>query len=290
MSSPKKEYNLDQLRDYSSLFSRNQVKQWMAGDLTSINLKIGRYDEGFGSKRESYLQYLQYVYQVLLENYPNEYVYKNEFLSEWLIGQLGNGKSRVFNEFRVGGSIADLVMFNGVTRAFEIKSDLDSDRRLDTQIPQYQKIFNETYLIVPLSKELDYEKVEDGVGIITYSRKDRQQFKISREARKETQICSNTLMEVLHSSEYKSIVMMHLGFLPKMTSFTQFNVCKEVISSIEDGLLNKYFIQTIKKRKQKLFIDQGSHKALNQICLAMRLETNNRKHLFSILDSTIKIK
>ena len=38
-------FSINQLRDYSSLFSRNQVKPWFKNDFTSIYHKIKRYDE-----------------------------------------------------------------------------------------------------------------------------------------------------------------------------------------------------------------------------------------------------
>ena len=69
-------YQNNQLRDYSSLFSRNEVLSWFKMDFTSINCKIEHYDENWlKSKKATYLDYLKYVYSVLAKNYQNEYIF-----------------------------------------------------------------------------------------------------------------------------------------------------------------------------------------------------------------------
>src|SRR5690606_7805332 len=95
-------YHNSQLRDYSSLFSRSQVLSWLKMDFTSINFKIERYDEKWLNNHNlTYLEYLKYVYSVLADDYQNEYIFKNEFLNNWLIKELGETNSQIFSEFRV---------------------------------------------------------------------------------------------------------------------------------------------------------------------------------------------
>ena len=81
----KKSYHINQLRDYSSLFSRTEVCRWHKKDLTSLKIKISRYDTSLINNNCTYLSYLKYVYRILEKFYPNEYVYKNEFINKWLI-------------------------------------------------------------------------------------------------------------------------------------------------------------------------------------------------------------
>ena len=92
--SSKGTYNSDQLRDYSSLFSRSSVKEWMNGDLSSIDYKIDRYDKNWHSNNKNrYIDYLKFVYGVLDTHYQNEYIVKNSFLNDWLIKELGESNS-----------------------------------------------------------------------------------------------------------------------------------------------------------------------------------------------------
>lgn len=114
--------------------------RWLQSDFNSINLKVKRYDLQEEFKGESYLNILRYIYKILVENYPNEYIFKNEFLNKWLKSELGNSKSIIINEFRLGNAIADLAMFNGISKVFEIKTILDKEYRLSNQIKEYKNI------------------------------------------------------------------------------------------------------------------------------------------------------
>src|SRR5205809_4211189 len=84
----KKTYNISQLRDYSNLFSRNEVCRWYNGDFSGLRVKIDRYDPIQIQKGGSYLSYLKQIYRILERYYPNEYVYKNEFIKQWLLQEI----------------------------------------------------------------------------------------------------------------------------------------------------------------------------------------------------------
>lgn len=241
-------YSQNQLRDYSSLFSRSEAQLWMRSDFTSIKLKIDRYDGHWQNLIGStYLDYLKYVYHILEKHYQNEYIFKNTFLNEWLIKEIGQSNSKVFNEYRVGNAVADLVMFNGNSKVFEIKTEYDSDNRLALQLKNYRKAFNQIFLIVPESKLSLYEKYDAGVGIITFAGNQAQKFSLKREAVNTPDVDAATIMNILHTHEYKAIVKSHFGFLPGMTSFNQFHKCSELIKRIPSEELNKCFIEQMKK-------------------------------------------
>ncbi len=284
----KEEYTLNQLRDYSSLFSRSEVEQWSAGNFTSINQKITRYDNNWTSyKNATYISYLKHLYKILELHYPNEYIFKNAFLNEWLIHELGKSSSKVFNEFRVGKAVADLVMFNGNSKVFEIKSELDTDTRLELQLENYLKAFNQVYLIVPESKLSTYRKYNKTVGIITYNNFRLQKFELFRDAGSNHNINADVIMDILHTPEYKSIVKSYLGSLPKMTSFDQYNICKNIIRQIPLDELNKFFIDTMKKRVFKPEISKRHYKEFNQINLSLKLNKERKERMICALKSPI---
>ncbi|HCD9236760.1 TPA: sce7726 family protein, partial [Elizabethkingia anophelis] len=220
-------YQINQLRDFSSLFTRKEVKRWFKDDFKSIDLKLERYNLLEKNKGTSYLKFLKNTYKILEENYPNEYILKNEFLNKWLKKELGKNDSLIINEFRTGKAIADLVMFNGVSKAFEIKTILDKEYRLSSQLQEYKKIFNEVYIIIPknqINKYINYDKY---VGIISYD-SEIKNFELIRRAITNNEIDSNSLIEILHTKEYLEIVYNYYGYLPDMTVFTQYEVCKQL--------------------------------------------------------------
>lgn len=282
-------YHNSQLRDYSSLFSRSEVLSWLKMDFTSINFKIERYDENWlKSKKATYLDYLKYVYSVLVVNYQNEYIFKNEFLNEWLISEVGETNSQIFSEFRVGNSIADLAMFNGCSKIFEIKTELDSDTRLSLQLENYKKAFNEIYLIIPESKLKSYKKYDKAFGLITFNSSSDSLFTLYRDAKTNFEIDPLTIMTILHSSEYKSIVKKHYGYLPDMTSFSQFKTCRELIFEIPKTKLNKLFITEIKKRGIYEALSSRYYKEFNQLFLSLKMNRINKNKMIDLLKTPIQ--
>jgi hypothetical protein len=282
-------YQINQLRDYSSLFSRNQALSWLKMDFSSINYKIERYDDKWlKNKSLSYLDYLKYVYSILADNYQNEYVFKNEFLNNWLIKELGDKNSQIFSEFRVGNSIADLVMFNGCSKIFEIKTELDSDSRLSLQLEDYEKVFNQVFLIIPKSKVHLYEKQSASVGLITFDPSSEHIFSVYRNAKLNIDINASFIMSILHTNEYKSIVSKHYGYLPKMTSFNQFNLCNELILEIPKEKLNKLFINEIKKRSSSDALSSRYYKEFNQLFLALKMNRSLKREMIESLKTNIQ--
>ncbi len=288
--SNKNTHSLTQLRDYSSLFSRSGAELWIKSNFDSINYKIERYDIKWqNSANATYLEYLKYVYQILEKNYQNEYVFKNSFLNEWLIKEIGHNNTKVFNEFRVGNAIADLVMFNGKSKVFEIKTEFDSTKRLNLQIENYSKAFNQIFLIVPESKLSTYTKLDESIGLITFNKNEKyERFTLQRDAIINNEVDSETIMKVLHTNEYKSIVKSFYGELPNMTSFNQYNTCKDLIKEIPNTELNKKFIEKMKNRDLENTLSNRYYKEFNQISLALKLNKKEKEIMIKNLKSPIK--
>lgn len=277
-------FTTNQLRDFSSLFSRSEVSRWLKNDFESIDLKLNRYNLFEKNRGNSYLTILKKTYKILEKHYPNEYILKNEFLNQWLKKELGNENSIIFNELRIGKAIADLAMFNGISKVFEIKTILDKEYRLSHQLQEYKKIFNEVYIIIPkvhLSKYIDYDK---SIGVITYESNSKN-FDLVQNSERNYDIDLDVLMEVLHTKEYLEISKNYYKDLPAMNAFNQFDVCKSLISKIPNEELNRIFLKTMKKRcVNNLFFDKINSE-FNQICLSLNLKQKDRDELIKNLKS-----
>lgn len=283
-------YDLNQLRDFSSIFMRNEVKSWLQGDFSSLEIKAQRYSNCIPkSGTSTYLNFIRHAYKVLEKNYQNEYIYKNSFLTEWLIKQLGETESMIFSEFRVGNSIADLAMFNGVSKAFEIKTEFDSVLRLESQLKDYKRAFNEVYLIVPKNKLTIYEKFDLEVGVIAFDGNKLERFELIRKSKLQEKIDAPIIMDVLHTKEYKKIVVQYFGELPEMDSFNQYKICFDLIQSIPIETLNQLYLDQIKQRKHDINLSSHHYWELNQISLALKLRKNEKSALISRLKNPIKL-
>ncbi|WP_418894070.1 sce7726 family protein [Limibacterium fermenti] len=281
-------YSIDQLRDYSTLFLRNEVCKWLNNDFSSINQKVQTYDLVFAHKDISYLQYIRHIYKVLAKNYPNEYIYKNELLNKWLKKEFANKDSVIFNEFRIGKAIADLAIFNGTSKVFEIKTILDKEYRLSNQLEEYKRIFNEIYLVVPELHLDKYMAYDSSIGVISYDSTEGV-FRLIRKAVSNKRPDFSTVMEILHTREYKNIVETYYGMLPEMNDFNQFQICKELIRKIPSDEMNGLFIHAMKKRNINNQFFNKINSELNQVCLSLNLNKTQKENLLNILKTKISI-
>lgn len=281
--------NINIFRDFSEIFTRSVVYSVLDGNFADLNSKLKRYkNELPKSASLTYLKLYRYAYQLLETHYQNEYVFKNAFLTNWLIKEIGHTDSVVFNEFNASQSIADLAMFNGTSRAFEIKTELDSPTRLQTQIDDYKKAFNEVYLIIHESNYHLYSKYKNDVGLIIFDPKRQNKFDFVKEPALNHNLDHKVLMQILNTPEYKDIVEIYFEELPQMNSFNQYDICFNLIKQIPIEELNVLFLEQIKKRKLEKTLSSYNYKELNQICLALKLNKNQKKCLISNLKQPVK--
>lgn len=199
---------------------------------------------------------------------------------------LGTGNSVVFNEFRIGKAIADLVLFNGDSKVFEIKTILDKEYRLDKQLTAYKKIFNFVYIIVPLELFHKYEEYDSEVGIITYDHKSNS-FEIKRDAHRNSYVDVSVVMEVLHTKEYLKIIADNFELPATMNAFNQFEVAKQLLSTLPANRLNRIVIETMKARNVNNQFFNKVNSELNQVCLSMNLKKAERDSMISTLRTII---
>jgi hypothetical protein len=288
-----KERNINnKMRSYSSIFSSTSFSKLIKeDDFSFINSKILRYDNSkIGVKIHTYADYIKYTYNELRKQYRNEYIYKNTFINEILINDYGIKDTIVINEFRVGNSIADLVMFNGTSKAFEIKTELDTDKRLSGQLIDYKKVFKECYIVTHESLTSKYLKEDNSIGIIELIETPRGlKMQEVRPAIKNKEVDPETIMRCLRTNEYKSIIKKYYKELPEMNSFNMFNICKELMFQIPNDILNLFFIEQLKFRKSNTSKINTHIKELRQIGIALNLDTNLSGQLITKLNTPIKL-
>ncbi|MBC1578305.1 sce7726 family protein [Listeria seeligeri] len=126
----------------------------------------------------------------LQKNYPNEISIKSNFINK----VISKTKKHVtIFELNVGSSRVDLCKVNGQSTAFEIKTELDSPKRLKTQMKDYFSVFEEVYLICPEKKLDTYLKhIPLKCGIYTYkiSATGKYFFNLQKKARHSSNICA----------------------------------------------------------------------------------------------------
>ncbi len=265
------------IRGLSSIFSRNAFNQLLEHNDSSYMVKLVQY-YGFSDFLDlSTSAFLKKIYALLIKNYRCEYVYKNELLNDFILKKYGTKNTIVFNEFKVGRSIADIALFNGESKAFEIKSDLDSSARLFSQMFDYTRLFQKCYIVVPEERVDEYlNSVGENVGVIVLKRVKRHlEMEEIQEAASNDYIDPSLVMGCLRTNEYKHLVKTYFDKLPHVSDFDMFDECSKMVKAIPCQDLHRLFLKEIESRKNSYSNIRFVQKELSQICLSMNLSIKN---------------
>ena len=282
--------DMDRLRSYSSVFSRSVFTRLTKfDDLSSFN-QVGRaYDVGWVNEQITYADYLDWMYQTLVTHYRTEYVFKNA-LANRIVSKNRGRNITIFNEFKVGDSIADIATFNGKSCVYEIKTEMDSPKRLVGQQESYFKFFQECYLVVPQGRVDEYlPYVDERMGVKTLNSVKGRVF--LSDYRKATLLSDNmdvdVLMRVLWIQEYEGIIKHFYGKLPDVGYFEMYDVCKELMRKIPVAHLSKLVVEVIKQRKNNDLLYYNDKKNLTQMCLALNFNMRQYMRMCNNLNKTV---
>lgn len=190
-----------------------------------------------GQSNLTYQDAFTLLYKELDGGYRNEYFYKNTLLNTMLIQ---NKEESCFvsalTELPVANSKPDFMTIDkdDVGIAYEIKTDLDSLQRLETQIRDYCKVFSSIYVV---AGEKHIEEVETmlqntNVGIIELTASNKLIYK--KIATCDTSYLSHeTLFKVLRKKEFESIVLKHFRKLPHVSDFVYYRTCFELLKQLD---------------------------------------------------------
>jgi len=276
---------------YSSIFSRSAIDSIVKRDDYSILQAVIRdYDIcNVESKIQTYSDFSHYVYRYLTKHYRNEYVFKNSLIS-MLIKQFKTRETAIFNEFKVGNSIADLVLFNGISRAYEIKTALDTDKRLVTQMADYKRVFQQRYIVTEehcLSKYLNADP--DAGLVLLLENKGNIKYEIIKEAKTNYFIDPHLVIRCLRTYEYREMVRRFYGELPQMNALNSFGICEELIARIPNDTLMVLFSELMKERESNLGFLHKCDKDFRQICLCLHMSEEEYGGLKKKLIVPIKV-
>jgi len=169
----------------------------------------------------------------LLQYYPNETSVKSNFINNILFKT--NNHVSIF-ELNVGSSRLDLCKINRFSTAFEIKTELDTPKRLNQQMKDYFQVFEMVYVICSIHN-LDNIKsyTPSDCGIYTYyiTKTGRYVFKKVRSAVKSNYISSSAQLSVLTKKDlYDYFECPYLNTKEEMIEFILNKKTKKEINNI----------------------------------------------------------
>lgn len=241
-------YSVTQLSALSRLFSaaifREMAKKGHSGLFRAL-IKEAQLDN-FGPE-VTVGQVFDAAFDILkVDGRRDEYVYRAAVNQKILMGKHSLRTASMLNEFRVGRSKADLVILNGTSTVYEIKSERDSLVRLPAQIEDYMKVFARVNVITSKSHiNAVIDMVPDGVGVMCLS--NRYQIQTIREAGDfASRICPLTVFESLRSAERVEILKAFGIVVPDAPNTLRHSILKNLFLDLDPELIHSEMVRVLK--------------------------------------------
>lgn len=235
-------------------------------------------------------EFFDWVYNLLFKNYRNEYIYKNVIANKILFNKHSLNTSQMLTEFRVGRSKADVVLLNGASTVYEIKSQYDSFARLEKQIQAYFEIFDYINVITSPSQ---YKKLDsilpDKAGILVLT--NRNTISTIREPKSNKEnINLDILFDSLRKTEYTRIIKEYYGTTLDVANTQIYKECKKMFCKIPLVYAHDLTIKILKGRNNskrlKDFIDKAPS-SVSAYAMSICNEKTKMQKLLNLFDNNI---
>lgn len=240
------------------VFTKTNINQILTSGKSVINeIIIDKYS--LSKQIETQEDAFNAIYNFMKRNYRNEYYYKNQLLNNLLIGRRSLNTTSAIRELPISNSIADFILINGKAQVFEIKSGLDSLKRLTGQLQDYYKAF--TYVNV-IMDEVHLKKVEKAVlnkNVGLYVLTKRNTIKKIREANEYNNLLDHTVIfKILRKKEYEEILLKYFGKLSSADDFHYFRDSLKIFKQLPIEVAQQELTTMLKLRYLNKYKDNNS--------------------------------
>ncbi|WP_352408563.1 sce7726 family protein [Lawsonibacter hominis] len=193
------------------------------------------------------------VYKFMSKSYRNEYFYQNTLLNKLLLGKHSINTTTALTQIPISKSKADFILINGKAVVYEIKTELDTFERLDSQLRDYFKAFNHVCVV---TSESHYDRAisilkDTPVGIYVLT----SQNTISKKLRKEptednSHLDYTAIFKVLHKREYENILLQYFNELPITSQAFYYGECLKQFTQIPKLKAYEMALKQLKRRNR----------------------------------------
>ena len=201
-----------------------------------------------------------------------------------LLGKHSLNTSHMLTEFRVGKNKADVVILNGTTMVYEIKSKYDSFTRLEKQIQSYFEIFDYVNVITSSSHAKKLETIlpeKAGILVLTDS---NTISKIREPISNKENINPAIFFDSLRKSEYMKIIKKYYGTIPDVPNTHIYKVCKKLYCEIPSVYANELTVEILKGRNNSKILKDFIGKAPSSVSAYAISIGGQEKKLHKIMD------
>ncbi len=220
----------------------------------------------------------------------DEYVYRAALTHKVLLGVHSLNTASMLTEFRVGASRADVVILNGTSTVYEIKSERDSLARLASQLINYRKVFAKIYVIAAESHVQDVlENVSTDIGVLSLGR--RGQISTRRKTiERPDLVCPVTIFESIRSAEAATILQSLKIPVPGVPNTVLHGAMRECFARLDPETVHQQMVQTLKNTRKlvplKSLMDQMPQ-SLKPAVLAMNFRRSDHRRLISAINTPL---
>jgi hypothetical protein len=231
---------------FSPLVMDHLVLQGRSAYLNELLSNVGVPDQVDTSETVS--SFLSTLYRQLVAHYRCEYVYKNEIASKILLGRHSLNTAQLLTEVRVGKSKADVVVINGTSTAYEIKSEYDSLARLPQQLESYSGVFERVNVVTSASRVGHVLAMAPRhVGVIVLSERCTLST-VRASGSNMVGIQGACLFDLLRKPEYSFVIKTHFGALPTAPTGRFHAACEDMFLQIPIAEAHRLTMNALSKR------------------------------------------
>ncbi|MFH1052677.1 MAG: sce7726 family protein [bacterium] len=238
-------------------------------------------------------QVFDLVYNLIIKDYRNEYIYKNIIVQKLLLGKHSLNTTQLLTEFRIGKNKADVILLNGTSYVYEIKSEYDSLKRLEIQLRSYLDAFDFINVITyPSLVNKILPVISDKIGVLVLTNKNTIST-IRRPKSNRKNINPLVLFDSLRKDEYLNIINKYYRYIPDVPNTKINKYCKELFSKIPPNEAHDLVINVLKERNHSNILKEFINKApKSTFAYALSIGDKKKKleRLIEIFDSKIEYK
>lgn len=265
-------------REIAKLFTSNCLNAVASNDFFTLK-KLKLYEIANQYQVQTFEELYENAYKTLSKNYRNEYIYKNIIARNILLGRHSLNSSILLSEYRVGTNKADLVLLNGCSTCYEIKTEYDSLVRLNDQLSSYLKLFDKVNVVCSyqmLEAVLHLAPIEVGVIVLT----ETNTLKTIREPIETERLDIELMMKSLRKNEYQVIAEKLYKLKIDVPNTRLYELCEKIIKSHDPKIVKKEFLSTLKvTRKNNAKAITSLPDSLTNALISFKFKPNDIQNL-----------
>lgn len=221
--------------------ARRGTAKHVAKRLAGLGVRTARHDASVADLFDASLIELG-------QGFRCEYVYKSAIANRIVFGRHSPRTSSMSIELGVAGSIIDVAVFNGTSTAYEVKTEYDSHRRLNTQTPAYLRAFDSVYVVTHPDLAKRYASlVDERVGILCLTDKGSLR-EVRKSVRDVSRIETAVVFRMLRRQEYMDAVHKYFGTQPAMPNGRLHQHYEQLFCRLTSPQAHKVLVSTMRAR------------------------------------------